>query len=233
MATQFYSYYGSIINLDSGKIDRIMTKETLDKSQYNYIDSTGLSFIKIGTNCLYISDPNYSICKEILTDQWQIFFDSTYAGFGNIKFVAKTDSPFDPTKWKNINQVLALYDFGGALPITSFESVYMKIVKLDSDQDPINYIPGTLFVPNQPFVHLQNYVAGTPLLFPHSVDTRIRYNTIVATADLIGADLTAQMTPIITGDDIGKVYVPITGKYLVEASFGVTLPSVTVPSPQM
>ena len=154
MATQFYSYYGSIINLHSGKIDRIMTKETLDKSQYNYIDSTGLSFIKIGTNCLYISDPNYFICKQILTDQWQIFFDSTYAGFGNIKFVAKTNIPFDSTQ--KINQVLALYDFAGSLPITSFESVYMKIVKLDSDEDAINYFPGTLFVPNQPFIHLQN-----------------------------------------------------------------------------
>ena len=69
MAIQFYSYYGSIINLNAEKIDRIMTKETLDKSQYNYIDSTGLSFIKIGTNCLYISDPNYSICKNKLTNQ--------------------------------------------------------------------------------------------------------------------------------------------------------------------
>ena len=134
---------------------------------------------------------------------------------------------------ENINQVLALYDFAGSLPITSFESVYMKIVKLDSDEDAINYIPGTLFVPNQPFIHLQNYVAGTPFLFPHSVDTRIKYNTIVATADLIGADLTAQITPITTGDDMGKVYLPITGRYLIEASFGVNLASNTVPSPQM
>ena len=234
MSTQFYSYYGTIINIDAAKIDKIITKETLDKTLYNYIDDSGLSFMKIGTGYLYVSDPNYPICKSILDDQWQIFYDSTYTtGFGNIKFVGKNDSVFDNSKWKNINQVLASYNYIGALPLSSFESVYMKIIKFDSNTDPINYIPGTLLLPNQPFVYLKNTSSGSDYIFPQTTDNRIQYNTIVDSTDLTGADINAQITPIITGaSDMGKIYLPLVGKYLIEASFGVSLVSNTLPSPQ-
>ena len=62
----------------------------------------------------------------------------------NIKLVAQADDSTDATKWKNINDVLAIYNYVGNLPLTSYQNVYMKVIQIKTNSIP-NYFPGTLF----------------------------------------------------------------------------------------
>ena len=224
MSIQFSSNNGTTITPDVFKLNRVMTSETLDKNQYDYIDNSGLSIQKISKQHLFICDPNFPICEYILFDRWQIIYDAAYTGFGNVMFVARLDDASDITKRKNINQVLALYNYAGNLPVPSFEYVFMKVVKLNSNENIINYITGTLFCLYQPFIRLSHASLGTYFV-PQRTVHRVRYNNIVETS--IDSNDTSQ-NQIITaitaaGADEGKILIA-PGRYLLEASYGVSLP---------
>jgi len=120
-----------------------MHSESLDKNQYDYRDGSGLSFQKISKTRVLIADPAYPITKQILNDRWQIFYDPTFSGFGNIRFVPR-DTAITPQNSKDINDVLETYFYQGTLPIPSFVNVYMMVVAI-SEAGSSNYITGTLF----------------------------------------------------------------------------------------
>ena len=79
---QFSSYKRGIVNFDLSVLESAMQTETLDSSQYDYIDpTTGISFQKISKTYLFIADPSYPLTKMILDDEYQIFYDASYSGF--------------------------------------------------------------------------------------------------------------------------------------------------------
>jgi hypothetical protein len=145
---QFPRFYGGYTNIDLSVLESAMHSEALDKTQYDYIDSSGLSFQKISKTYILIADPAFSIVKQILDDRWQIFYDAAFTGFGNVKFIPQ-GAAISPANSKDINDVLETYLYQGTLPIPAFENIYMKIVKL---QETSNYTIGTLFTPCQPYL---------------------------------------------------------------------------------
>ena len=115
----FPRYYGGSVNIDVSVLESAMHSESLDKNQYDYRDSSGLSFQKISKTRILIADPAYPITKQILDDRWQIFYDTTYTGFQNIRFVPR-DTVVSPASSKDINDVLETFFYQGTLPIPSF-----------------------------------------------------------------------------------------------------------------
>ena len=139
----FATYYSGIVNIDVNEIDEAMTTETIYPSLYSYYDSkTGLTFVKISKAYLICFDTNYSFAKLITQNLWKIYRNTSFNSLENIIFVAQADNPSDQAKWRNINQVLSLYNYPGELPISSYQDVYMKVIEIKSNTFP-NYITGT------------------------------------------------------------------------------------------
>ena len=112
-----------------------MYKEAVLPFSYDYRDpSTKLSFQMVSPTRLFICDPTFPVIASILNAQWQIIYDSTFTGVGNLKFVASGADATVSTNWKSLNDVLQFYNFAGKLPINSLETVYMKLVTLDDSE---------------------------------------------------------------------------------------------------
>ena len=228
----FATYYSGIVNIDVNEIDEAMTTETIFPYLYSYYDSkTGLTFVKISKAYLICFDTNYSFAKLITQNFWKIYRNTSFSSLENIIFVAQADNPSDQTKWKNINQVLALYNYPGELPISSFQDVYMKVIEIKSSAFP-NYITGTFFTPNQPYIKVK-YV-GPESIVSHSTDTTIKYNTIVDGNSGEGVDGGVANPQLITiNPTAGYIRLGLAGRYLITANASLVLEENTLPTPRM
>ena len=101
------------------------------------------NFKKKSKTRILIADPAFPITKQILNDRWQIFYDPTFTGYQNIRFVPR-DTVVSNANSKDINDVLETYFYQGVLPIPSFIYIYMMIVPI-SEAGTNNYIIGTFF----------------------------------------------------------------------------------------
>ena len=91
----------------------------------------------------------------------------------------------------------------------------MKLVKLDT----INYLVGTVFQPNQPYLRLK-YIKGTDVVLPLNNEVRIPYNTIeYSSNDNETDDISSEITFVSTGANVGQVFLAATGRYVVKASY--------------
>lgn len=214
---RFPSYYGGFINIDLSVLESVMHSESLDKNQYDYRDGSGLSFQKISKTRILIADPAYPITKQILNDRWQIFYDPTFSGYQNIRFVPR-DTVVNPQNSKDINDVLETYFYQGTLPIPSFVNVYMMVVPI-RDAGSSNYIVGTLFTPSQPYLKISYmYNASVSnIIPPNRTFARIQYDQVVET---LGAEETDKNISLITtGNDTGIILLPVAGRYSLHATF--------------
>ena len=83
-----------------------MYKEASKPGGYDYRDPrTGLSFQLAGTTRAFVCDPDCPVVSQILTAQWQIIYDATYSGVGDIKFVAKGLDNTISANWISMNDV--------------------------------------------------------------------------------------------------------------------------------
>ena len=217
----FATYRQGSLNIPTSYISKLMYQESVSPQQYDVRDlRAGLSFQLVSSTRALIADPSFPIVKTILDAQWQVIYDSTYTGVDNVKFVAQGSDPTVASNVKSINDVLQLYNYTGALPIVSLSQVFMQVIKLGDNQ----YVVGTLFTPSQPYINLT--YTGTTTSLAANTFTAIPFNTISDTIGLEEAD-SAQIVPITTGADTGKVQLTVPGRYLIEASFELLLSTVT------
>ena len=214
---KFPRYYGGSVDIDISVLESAMHSESLDKNQYDYRDGSGLSFQKISKTRILIADPAFPITKQILNDRWQIFYDPTFTGYQNIRFVPR-DTVASNANSKDINDVLETYFYQGILPIPSFINIYMMIVPI-SEAGTNNYIIGTLFTPSQPYLKISYmYNASVNNIIPADlVFARVQYDQVVET---LGAEETDKNISLITsGNDVGTVLLPVPGRYSLHATF--------------
>lgn len=213
----FYKYYSGPTNINLNEVLRIMKSETLLPDQYD-VSYLGLSFQKVGKSAIFIIDPAFSFGKRIIQDAWIIKYDKTFTGYGNLKFSPQADAGLS----YNINQVLQQYGYDNELPIKSFESIYMKLVKLDT----INYLVGTVFQPNQPYLRLK-YIKSSDITFSIGNEVRIPYNTIeYSSNDNETDDTSSEITFTSTGPTAGQVFLKATGRYVIKASYNIVFSGV-------
>ena len=233
MSISFATYYGGIIYIGVDKDDDAISNETWFPSLYSYVDSeTGLTFIKISKTYLFCLDTDYPICKSIVDNLWKIFYDPNYNSLENIKFIAQADNPSDATKWKNINDVLGIYNYVGNLPLTSYQNVYMKVIQIKTNSIP-NYFPGTLFNPAQPYLSLKHVPEISEYTVPFRQEYKIRYNTVVSRTQPEGADAgNAPIEYIHVVPNSGTIRLGLPGRYFISCSVGLDLPANTLTSPE-
>ena len=148
---QFFSYHQGLITLSPNDIAKAMYKEASVPIAYDYKDFlTGLSFQNITPTKLFVADESFPVNKLFLTAKWQVIYDATFNGVGNLKFVTMGQDATVTSNWKTLNDVLAYHQFAGPLPVQDLESVYMKLTTVDDSM----YIVGTLFTPSQPYLRL-------------------------------------------------------------------------------
>jgi hypothetical protein len=211
----FSSFNRGTVNLATSYLARAMYSEAVAPTRYDYRDPlTGLSFQLVSSTRALIADPSFPVVKQILDAQWQISYDSTYSGVGKLKFVAQGQDATVAGNWKSINDVLQQYNYGGSLPIVSLAQVYMLVASLKNS----DYIVGTLFTPSQPYLELTRAGAAVQLL--QGADKLVPFDTVVDSVGLEEVDA-AQIVPILTGDDQGKIKLSVAGVYLIEACVGI------------
>ena len=98
----------------------------------------------------------------------------------------------------------------------------MKLVKLDT----INYLVGTVFQPNQPYLRLK-YIKTSDITFSIGNEVRIPYNTIeYSSNDNETDDTSSEITFTNTGPTAGQVFLAATGRYVVKASYNIVFSGV-------
>jgi len=213
----FFSFGKGNLRLSPSSIAKAMYKEASVPNQYDYKDpESGLSFQMLTPTRLFIADPTFPVVALILAANWQVLYDASFSGPGNLKFVTMGQDITVSTNWKTLNDVLLYPSFNGKLPVGIPEEVYMKVVTLDDNV----YVVGTLFTPSQPYIRL--VLTGTQSVASNA-EARITYNSIDDTVGTEEVD-SAQMVPVLTGANAGVVRLKVAGLYLVEAdaSLGVT-----------
>ena len=209
----FSTYTNSSVPLTTSYLSRVVYSEAVLPTQYDYRDSfNGLSYQLISPTKVLVADPAFPVVSQILAAQWQVIYDSTYSSVGNLKFVAKGLDATVSANWKSINDLLQQYNYTGVVPIVSLAQVYMMVVSIQNNQ----YIVGTVFTPSQPFVEV--CLTGAPPTLTVGTERLIPFNAVLGTIDVPDS---AQIVPVISGADTGKLQLSVPGVYLVEVSCGV------------
>ena len=218
---KFFSYQQGLITLSPNDIAKAMYKDASVPIAYDYKDLiTGLSFQLITPTKLFVVDESFPVNKLIPTAKWQVLYDASFNGPGNVKFVMMGQDATVQSNWKTLNDVLQYHLYAGTLPVQDLESVYMKLITLDDSM----YIVGTLFTPSQPYVRL--VLTGTQTVASNA-EARIAYNSIDDQVGVEEAD-SAQMVPVLTGANTGVVRLKVAGLYLIEADASLTVTAATV-----
>ena len=225
MSVDFATYSGNILTIDLKKLEYAMYSESKTLAQYDYIDpESQLSFQKIDRNHLFIADPAFSITKSILKDRWVITYDSGFTGYSNVKFVAANVDATNSNNWKDINDVLAIYQYEGVLPIQSFQDVYIQVVYLTD----LIFTTNTIYTPQQPYLCLA-YVNTSDTFdqIPYNEQTKVPYNRLI---QAIGVDAGSFWFFALSGNNAGQITLTTPGRFLVDVNFdGILLgvPSLT------